>query len=138
MVLSVPSKGITRREDSTLPRWFREENTVARLSHVALVAATAVILLATGLEPVFAQAVFDINANKPAKVTWTPKRVVNDDLIPPEDPVQMVDVEMSTFAVTVSADKFVKDAQLWVSGSLAGVLSWPTEMFDIPGDARSL
>ncbi len=105
---------------------------MARLSHFALVAATVVILLATGLEPVFAQPVTDINANKPAKVTWTPKRVVNDDLIPPEEPVHIDDVEMSTFAVTVSADKLVEGAQLWVSGSLAGVLDWPADPFDIP------
>ncbi len=59
--------------------------------------------------------------NKPAKVTWSPSRVVNAD----------VDEGTGTFIVEVSTDKEILNAQLWVSGSLASVLDWDPAPFDI-------
>lgn len=59
--------------------------------------------------------------NKPAKATWTPSRIVNED----------VDAGTGTFVVDLSADKEVLGAELWVSGSLTGVLSWDPTPFDI-------
>lgn len=57
--------------------------------------------------------------NKPAKISWTPSRIVNENL------------EEGGFVVEVSADKEVLGAQLWVSGSLAGILEWDPTPFDI-------
>ena len=60
--------------------------------------------------------------NKPAKVAWSPSRVVNAD----------VDEGTGAFVVEVSSDKEIQNAQLWVSGSLASVLDWDPAPFDIP------
>lgn len=61
-------------------------------------------------------------ANKPAKVTWSPSRIANEV------------VEAGVFVVELSADKAVPNAELWVSGSLNGVLDWTPTEFEIPED----
>jgi uncharacterized protein (TIGR03437 family) len=83
-------------------------------------------LLNTAVASALASLIFAATAlagieNKPAKISWTPSRVVNEN----------VDAGTGTFVVDVSADKEVLGAQLWVSGSLAGVLEWDPTPFDI-------
>ncbi len=83
----------------------------SRLPNIALAGLLALLILAG--------TAFAGSENKPAKVSWTPSRVVNEN------------VEEGGFVVEVSADKEVLGAQLWVSGSLASLLEWDPTPFDI-------
>jgi uncharacterized protein (TIGR03437 family) len=60
------------------------------------------------------------NENKPAKVSWNPKRVEVGDV-----------GDEGLIVVELSADKEVKGASLFASGSLRGVIGLP-DSFDIP------
>jgi uncharacterized protein (TIGR03437 family) len=103
-----------------------------RLSGAVALAALVAIFSGTALQTAQAQESSDIPGNKPAKVTWSPSRIVNADLAATDEPVEGEEPLASTFVVSVSADKLVEGAELWVSGSLSSVLEWDPTPFDIP------
>lgn len=103
-----------------------------KLSGSVLLATLVAVFLSVGPQSARAQDSSDVPGNKPAKVTWSPSRVVNESLTATEEPVEGEEAAPSTFVVEVSADKLVEGAELWVSGSLASVLEWDPTPFDIP------
>lgn len=103
-----------------------------RHTGAVLLAVLVAVFLCSGLQTAWAQESSDVPGNKPAKVTWSPSRVVNQSLTATEEPVEGEEAAPSTFVVEVSADELVEDAELWVSGSLASVLEWDPTPFDIP------